>query len=225
MELEGDDYKVRIGETVRERLLADPSVLQIPSANLEIFVAREFLTPGECAALIRLIDRNRMPSQLLSPSSDPDFRTSESCNLDPADRTVVRVERKIADLMGIEPAHGETIQGQRYAVGQQFKEHHDFFHIGEPYWDEMERCGGQRTWTAMIFLNQPEGGGQTAFPEAGIKVAPRAGNLLTWNNMTPEGHPNRFTLHQGMPVTEGVKYVITKWHRERPWKVSSVPTY
>ncbi|MGQ0590959.1 MAG: 2OG-Fe(II) oxygenase [Sphingosinicella sp.] len=225
MELEGDDYKVRIGETVRRRLLANPTVLQIPSKTLEIFVARDFLTPAECAGLIRLIDRNRMPSQLLSPTSDPEFRTSESCNLDPDDPMVIQVERKIANLMGIEPSHGETIQGQRYAVGQQFKEHHDFFHIGEPYWDEMERCGGQRTWTAMVFLNAPASGGQTAFPEAAIKVAPRVGNLLTWNNMTPDGHPNRVSLHQGLPVTEGVKYIITKWHRERPWHPSAVPTY
>jgi len=24
-------------------------------------------------------------------------------------------------------------------------------------------------------------------------------------------------LHQGMPVEQGVKYVLTKWYRERPW--------
>jgi len=94
-----------------------------------------------------------------------------------------------------------------------------------PYWPEMEKTGGQRTWTAMIFLNEPEGGGQTAFEKAGLKVAPRTGNLLAWNNMNAIGEPNLFSLHQGMPVTGGVKYIVTKWHRERPWGYTNVQTY
>ena len=67
----------------------------------------------------------------------------------------------------------------------------------------MERTGGQRTWTAMVFLNTPDGGGQTNFPEAGIKVSPVTGNLLAWNNLDALGEPNRKSLHQGMPVTAG----------------------
>ena len=162
---------------------------------------------------------------MLAPSEDPEFRTSESCNLDPTDPVVKSVEAKLTDLLGINPLHGETIQGQRYAVGQQFKAHHDFFYRDQPYWEAMEKTGGQRTWTAMVFLNEPEGGGQTFFEKAGIKVAPRTGNLLAWNNMDVIGEPNPFSLHQGLPVTAGVKYIITKWHRERPWGYSGVPTY
>ena len=100
------------------------------------------------------------------------------------------IEAKLTGLLGIDPLHGETIQGQRYAVGQQFKPHHDFFYRDQPYWPEMEKSGGQRTWTAMIFLNEPEGGGQTAFPKASVKVTPRTGNLLAWNNLDAIGEPN-----------------------------------
>lgn len=219
------DYKIDIGVRVRDRLAVNPTVMKVPSNDLDIFIARDFLTAAECDGLIRLIDADRMPSQLLAPSADPDFRTSESCNLDRKNPLVRQVEGKIRQLLGIEPDHGETIQGQRYSVGQQFKPHHDFFHIHEPYWPEMERSGGQRTWTAMVFLNMPAAGGQTAFPEAGVKIAPRRGNLLAWNNMDADGLPNPFSLHQGLPVTDGVKYVITKWHRERPWGSWSAPTY
>lgn len=219
------DYRIEIGEWVRQRLLRNPSVLKIPSSQIDLFVARDFLSPDECEGLIRLIDQERIPSQLLSPSEDPEFRTSESCNLDADDPVVSRVEAKITDLMGIQPELGETIQGQRYAVGQQFKPHHDFFHVDEPYWPAMEASGGQRTWTAMVFLNTPEGGGQTAFVDTGIKVAPRAGNLLTWNNLDSLGQANPFTIHQGCPVTAGTKYIITKWYRERPWTHSDVRTY
>jgi prolyl 4-hydroxylase len=221
----GADYKILIGAEVKERLARNPQALKLPSNDLDIFVVRDFLSQAECDQLIERIDAQRVPSQLLAPTPDPEFRTSESCNLDPLDPFVKGIEAKLTDLLGIDPAHGETIQGQRYAVGQQFKQHHDFFYRDQPYWPEMEKTGGQRTWTAMIFLNEPEGGGQTAFEKAGLKVAPRRGNLLAWNNMNVIGEPNHFSLHQGVPVTAGVKYIITKWHRERPWGYTNVATY
>ena len=223
--MSGVDYKIAIGGSVSHRLQQNPTVFKIPSKQLDIFVARDFLTAAECRSLIALIDQERIPSQLLAPSADPEFRTSESCNLSPFHPIVKQVEDKITDLVGIDPLHGETVQGQRYAVGQQFKPHHDFFHVGEPYWPEMEKSGGQRTWTAMIFLNAPERGGETAFPDAGLKIAPRAGNLLAWNNLDAAGQPNPFSIHQGCPVTGGVKYIVTKWFRERMWGASSAPTY
>jgi prolyl 4-hydroxylase len=211
------DYKVAIGIAVKKRLLANPQVMQIPATGLDIFIARDFLTAQECAGMIALIDANRVPSKLLAVGADPEFRTSESCNLDPANKLVKAIEAKLTDLTGIDPRHGETIQGQRYAVGQQFKQHTDFFYENQAYWRRMQETGGQRTWTAMIFLNTPDGGGHTFFPHAAVKATPRTGHLLIWNNLDGEGRGNTYSLHQGMPVTAGVKYIITKWNRERPW--------
>lgn len=218
-------YRIEIGPWVKNRLARAPNALQLPSKDLDIFVVRDFLSHKECEGLIRLIDRDKIPSQILAPSDDPEYRTSESCNLDPKDPLVRAVEDKLTYLLGIQPAHGESVQGQRYAIGQQFKAHHDFFYVDQPYWEEMNRTGGQRTWTAMMFLNAPESGGATFFPEAGLRIKPRTGNLLTWNNLDAAGEPNPFSLHQGMPVEGGVKYIITKWYRERPWAVSSAPLY
>ena len=210
-------YRMQIGTYVRERVLRTPNAFKIPAQGLDIFVVREFLTPAECGEVVALIDKDRVPSGLLAPSADPEFRTSESCNLRLEDRANQMVEAKINRLTGIDPTHGETIQGQRYAVGQQFKPHHDFFYKSEAYWAEMEKQGGQRTWTAMIFLNEPESGGQTYFPKANVRVTPRTGNLLLWNNLDAYGEPNPQSLHTGCPVEAGIKYVITKWYRERPW--------
>lgn len=209
--------RIAIGSDVRERLLGMADIFKIPTPALELFALRNFLNAPECEALIRMIDAKRQPSTVLAEAPDPYFRTSESCNLDPHDGFIKAIEAKIARVMAIPPSHGETIQGQRYAVGQEFKPHHDFFFTSEPYWIEQERIGGQRTWTAMIFLNRPEAGGETAFPKAGVKITPRTGNLLIWNNLDANGEPNDFSLHQGMPVLAGLKYIVTKWYRERPW--------
>jgi prolyl 4-hydroxylase len=218
------EYRAQIGPWVAHRLKHTPGVLKRPTNEVDIFVVRDFLTEAECRTIVKQVDLNLAPSNVLGAHPDPDYRTSWSGNVNPHDRRIAAIETKINGLMGIDPAHGETIQGQRYAPGQQFKAHYDFFLPDQPYWEAMEAVGGQRTWTAMVFLREPEAGGHTHFPRANIKVAPRRGNLLCWNNLDGKGDPNYFSMHQGMPVESGVKYVITKWYRERPWTPAPAAT-
>jgi prolyl 4-hydroxylase len=163
-----------------------------------------------------MIERSLIPSPVLG-NNEPGFRTSLSCNFDPASPAVAALDRRIADLMGIDLARSETVQGQRYSVGQEFRLHYDFFLPDQDYTDLVEKTGGQRTWTAMLFLNRPEAGGCTNFPRAGVKIEPQPGKLLIWNNLDRLGNPNPNSFHQGMPVDAGFKYVITKWFRERAW--------
>ncbi len=202
---------------VRDRIASYPGAVRMPSNAVELYIVRDFLTLDECAALIGLIDANRVPSPVVSDDPVPSYRTSETGYLYPGPAAVTAVETKLEALSGIEPGYGEALQGQRYAVGQEFKPHHDFFDTGQHYWRDQVTMGGQRTWSAMTFLNEPEAGGRTNFPTAGVMITPKAGNLVIWNNMDDYGAPNPGSLHQGMPVEQGVKYVLTKWYRERPW--------
>jgi len=202
---------------VRAEIASFPGVVRLPAAGLELYVVPNFLTAGQCAELIALIDADRIPSPVTSDNPMPTWRTSETCYLQPGSPVVAAVETRLDGLTGIDPVYGELLQGQRYGVGQEFKPHHDYFHTDQLYWRDQVVMGGQRTWTAMAFLNEPEAGGRTNFPTAGIMVTPRTGNLLVWNNMDELGSPNAASLHQGMPVDQGVKYVLTKWYRERPW--------
>jgi prolyl 4-hydroxylase len=205
------------GAAVAAHLAAAPGVQRVPSPKLTLFIKRGFLDPATCAAVVAMIDAKRRPSTISDPNGDAAFRTSETCDLDGADPTVADVERAIAALTGLDPLFGEPIQGQRYAVGQEFKGHTDYF---EPQGIDYERyCGvaGNRTWTVMIYLNEPEAGGATRFKTIDKIVQPEVGKLLAWNNRRPDGSLNPATIHQGMKVRAGVKYVITKWFRERPW--------
>jgi prolyl 4-hydroxylase len=204
-------------QRVREELVDSHRAVRLPARDLELYVVRDFLNARQCAALVAIIDADRIPSPVVADNPVPAFRTSETCYLYPTEPVVAAIGRSLDQLTGIDPVHGETLQGQRYAVGQQFKPHHDFFHTDQAYWPEQAASGGQRTWTAMAFLNEPEAGGRTAFPTAGITITPRTGNLLIWNNLDAFGMPNQASLHEGMPVEQGLKYVLTKWYRERPW--------
>lgn len=126
------------------------------------------------------------------------------------------MDRRICELLGIAPELGEPIQGQRYAVGQEFRAHTDTFNPGGYDFYVHTEQGGQRTWTAMLYLNEPEDGGATRFKVINKTIQPETGKLLTWNNLRADGEPNDATLHHGMKVRRGVKYIITKWFRERP---------
>lgn len=208
------------GERVIAALSRDPMAQRVDVAGVQMFGRPDFLSAGECGDLAAMIDADCFAGNVFDPAQ-AQFRTSQSCNLDPAHPLVAAITERICALMRLPSEHGETLQGQRYQPGQYFRAHQDYFRVDQPYWPRMRAEGGQRTWTAMIYLNAVEGGGETAFPVLGFAVPPRPGLLLMWNNMRADGSPNPDTLHEALPVRAGRKYVVTKWFRENPWYAAS----
>ena len=193
-----------------------PGVQRVPSRALDLFIVKRFLDPDTCAELIERIDSRRRPSEIADDVGIANFRTSETCDLDWHDPVVAEVDRRIAGLLGLDLTASEPLQGQRYAPGQEFKPHTDTFEPGGYDFYVHTADTGQRTWTAMVYLNEPDEGGATRFKSIGKTVRPETGKLLAWNNLLADGTPNPATLHHGMKVRRGFKYIITKWFRERP---------
>jgi prolyl 4-hydroxylase len=207
----------RPGESTIEHLLSHGGMQRVPSPKLELFILCDFLTADHCAALIERIEAQRRPSTIADDNGDGSFRTSETCDLDHTDPAVAKLDQTLAALSGIDPIYAEPLQGQRYVLGQEFKAHTDYF---EPDGADFERycsVAGQRSWTFMIYLNNVAAGGATRFKVIDKIVQPERGKLLAWNNRRPDGSVNPATLHHGMKVRSGRKYVITRWYRERPW--------
>lgn len=205
-------------ESITSRLAAQPGMQRVPTAKAELFQLKRFIAPELAAALIAMIDAGRRPSTIADDNGDTAFRTSETCDL-AADQTAVHmIETMIATLCGIDPAFGEPLQGQRYAEAQEFKPHTDYFDPDGPDYHRFCAASGNRTWTFMIYLNAVEAGGATRFKLLDKTFQPELGKLLCWNNRLAGGGVNHATLHHGMKVRRGVKYVITKWYRERPWQ-------
>jgi prolyl 4-hydroxylase len=205
-----------IGQIARARLDADPAAYRLPVEEVEIYAVADFLSTADCRRLITMIDAVARPSPTYNDNIDGG-RTSYTGDVDPADPFIRKLERRIDDLLGMDPVRGETLQGQRYTAGQEFKHHFDYFVPSHAYWDTEMKRGGQRSWTAMGYLNAVDEGGATDFPKLNLSIPPQAGVLLIWNNMAPDGRPNPRTIHAGAPVTRGAKYVLTKWYRARPW--------
>merc|ERR1712107_502297 len=101
--------------------------------------------------------------------------------------------------------------------GDTFEPHVDW--IVDPADPELELLG-QRVATGLVYLTDvPDGvGGGTDFPQLGVRVRPRAGDMLLWPNVAADGRPLPETEHEAQPITaEGVhKAAINVWARDRP---------
>ncbi|MCL6684706.1 prolyl hydroxylase family protein [Sphingomonas alba] len=212
-------YRAEAGRKGRESLAAR-GARQLHSEKAEIYLVEDFFEAGLCERLVALTDGGCIPSELFVGHAYEEYRTSQTCNLPPDDPAVVEADTLIDALLQAEPSHGEPLQGQRYAPGQHYRMHPDFFYVDQAYWPQVDRQGGQRTWTAMAYLNEPEAGGATRFPYLDLTVTPKRGMLLAWNNMITDGSPNNWTMHQGCDVEAGTKYIVTKWYREKPFVLS-----
>jgi prolyl 4-hydroxylase len=210
-------HRAKLGQRIAAKLDRNPLFERIDNPHIDVFWRNDLASAQECADMRAMIDAGAVPSTLFKGGEGPEYRTSQSCHLDPNDPLVARISDRISNLLGIDPAFGETIQGQRYSHGQEYREHCDWFSPTAAYWPAMRAQGGQRCWTAMIYLSPVISGGETHFPCAGFMIPPREGMLLVWNNLDAQGAPTPYALHAALPVTQGTKYVLTKWYRERAW--------
>jgi prolyl 4-hydroxylase len=124
-----------------------------------------------------------------------------------------RIEQRIATLLNWPVENGEGLQVLHYRPGAEYRPHHDYFDPAQPGTPSIVAVGGQRVGTLVMYLNTPERGGGTTFPELGLEVAPVKGHAVFFSYNRP--HPSTRTLHGGAPVLAGEKWVATKWMRER----------
>jgi prolyl 4-hydroxylase len=105
----------------------------------------------------------------------------------------------------------ERIQVLKYEVGEEYKPHHDYFNTANSHVTDNDRIG-----TMITYLNDDFTGGETEFPELGIKVKPVIGASIFFEYKYIEQLNNK-TLHAGLPVKSGTKYIATTWIRTNPY--------
>lgn len=175
------------------------------------------LDPDECDGLIalarprtaRVLTVDTQGRQQVDPrrtSAGMFFRIGE-------EPLVARIEARIASLLDIPVSHGEGLQVLHYLPGQEYRPHHDWFDPGQPGYSAITAHGGQRIATVLMYLNTPEAGGGTAFPALGLTVAAQRGSAVYF---AYEGG-DVASLHAGLAVERGEKWIATKWLREQPF--------
>ncbi|MFN2334762.1 MAG: hypothetical protein ABR550_10100, partial [Wenzhouxiangellaceae bacterium] len=68
--------------------------------------------------------------------------------------------------------------------------------------------GGQRVVTFLVCLQAADQGGATAYPRAGLEVAHRTGAAMMHYNVLVDGSPDDLSLHHGVPVLRGRKWLL-----------------
>ncbi len=205
-------------QSARRKFHLDPEMklTRWDTPLLQLYTIDNFLDQQSCERLIALIDQDLRPSEVTYYNGDDDYRTSKSCFLNEQnDPLVYQLEEKISQTLGIQKSYSEPIQAQKYDVGEEFKQHTDYFEPGTREYEQFAGQMGQRTWTFLIYLNQTKKGGATRFVHLQQDFFPQTGKAVIWNNLKADGSPNPATQHHGMPVIAGKKYIITKWFRSR----------
>lgn len=181
------------------------------------------LSADEC----RLLIASAQPSLQRSQTIDPDtgapvphaLRTSSDSAFDPIveDLALRLVQLRMAHAAGVALPQAEHLTVLRYAPGEEYRPHRDY---RPPESLERDRPqAGNRLRTICVYLNTVEAGGETEFPVAGARIAPLPGRAVIFDNLHPDGRPDPDSLHAGLPVLRGEKWLATLWLRERTYRL------
>ncbi len=157
-------------------------------------------------------DSSRGVRRLHEQRTNSDFPFAEgNCDV------VLRlIEQRLALAAELPHEYQEPTVILRYRPGETYDDHHDFINPAVPgFQADLERWG-QRTTTALIYLNEGYEGGETHFPELDQRIRGSKGEALLWRNVREDGAPEPRTLHAGRPPTSGEKWVLSKWIRSKP---------
>jgi prolyl 4-hydroxylase len=181
-------------------------------------VLENILSDQECDELIELA-RPRLQRALTVDSEGglqvDSRRTSQGVFFALDEYPLVgRLEQRLAALLGVPVNHGEGLQILHYLPGQEYEPHFDWFDPEQPGYDAITAAGGQRIASVVMYLNTPALGGGTAFPEIGLTVTARRGSAVYFAYESGD----LGSLHAGLPVRRGEKWIATKWLRERPYR-------
>ncbi|MEW5315416.1 MAG: hypothetical protein WDW38_006847 [Sanguina aurantia] len=203
--------------------LPDPLTHTTPAWKPRAFIYHNLVTDSEARHLVALAAPQMRRSTVVGAggkSVEDNYRTSYGTFLRRyQDAVVERVENRIAAWTHLPVSHQEDLQLLRYGVGQFYKVHSDTLRDDE---------AGIRVATVLLYLNEPQEGGETAFPTSDgnlsecarghVAFRPKRGDALLFWSVWPNGVVDTHAAHTGCPVLGGVMWTATKWIHEKPFR-------
>ena len=203
-----------------------PTTIQLPDREVRVVLAMRqprvvvfggLLSHEECDELMAMAAQRLTRSETVQTDTGASevnsARTSQGMFFERGENELCRrIEARIAALIHWPVENGEGLQVLKYLPGAEYKPHYDYFDPAQPGTATILKRGGQRVGTVVMYLNDPEIGGGTTFPDVQLEVAPVKGNAVFFSY--DRAHPASKTLHGGAPVVAGEKWVATKWLRE-----------
>jgi hypothetical protein len=191
------------------------------SGKPPVRVIERFASAAECRWLIERARQRMSAATVISPATGGLTynlaRTNRSTEFQIPDMDLVveAVRARMSAAAGIPLPFFEPTQVLHYTKGQEFRPHFDFMNPANPaYREELRR--GQRIVTFLLYLNEGFAGGETDFPDAGLRFKGKTGDAIFWANVDAQGQPEPLTRHAGLPPTSGEKWILSQWIRGRP---------
>ena len=164
------------------------------------------------------------PSMILDPRSgqlirDP-YRLSSNMTFWPEDMDLVvcAVSEAMCRLAGVDRAHGEMLSILHYEPGERYEPHYDCLVDGQIGANEELARSGQRPATVLVYLNEDYEGGETRFCHADYEHTGNIGDALHFENILADGSIDEQSLHEGLEVTSGKKWIASMWIRDKVYQ-------
>ena len=131
------------------------------------------------------------------------------------DLVISMIDRKMALAAETPVDFAEDLVVLRYQGGERYYPHCDSFLPDLPEQAaEIERRG-QRIRTCLVYLNDDFEGGETHFLYPEKKIRGERGSSLVFENVNEEGDADEHSVHEGLPVSSGQKWLASKWIRDK----------
>jgi prolyl 4-hydroxylase len=200
--------------------------LDLPAATQHFDAPRvltfeRFLSPSLCKWIVERarpsLEAARVINAEKGGAEAHSIRTNTGMGFSLIDTDLVMqiTQARIAAAIGVPMVHQEPTNILHYEPGQEYRPHYDFVDPGVAHFQQQLMTVGQRTVTFLIYLNDDYQEGATAFPRLGWSFKGKTGDALAFWNLT-DGKPDTRTLHAGTPPVGGVKWLFSKWVRDRP---------
>ncbi|KAG2446166.1 hypothetical protein HXX76_000761 [Chlamydomonas incerta] len=223
----GDTYKPK------NTLESQEPFVSVISWEPRAFVIRNFLTDQEATHIADVAQVHMRRSTVVADNGSSvldDYRTSYGTFINRyATPVLAKIEDRVAVLTRVPVQYQEDMQVLRYGNGQYYHRHTDSLENDSP-----------RLATVLLYLSDPELGGETAFPLANtwthpdmpkvfgpfsdcvkgnVAFKPRKGDALLFWSVKPDGKTeDPLSEHEGCPVIRGVKWTATVWVHTKPFR-------
>eukprot|EP01120_Amphizonella_sp_Union-15-10_P016240 TRINITY_DN84_c0_g1_i1.p1 TRINITY_DN84_c0_g1~~TRINITY_DN84_c0_g1_i1.p1 ORF type:complete len:262 (-),score=44.11 TRINITY_DN84_c0_g1_i1:124-909(-) len=184
-----------------------PYQVEALSFNPRIFLYHNFLLPKQCDYLINLGSEYSISADSNSPYGA--FLLNHQ-----RDSIIKDIEHLIAEWTQIPIENGEVMFLRQTPAGIELPNHVDYFY--GPDSEQYIGDQGNRLASVIIFLEEPEQGGEVYFPEAKIKIPCKKGDALLYFNLKADGSLDEASVHSFAKVVKGNKWTLTKWLRQSP---------
>ena len=165
------------------------------------------LSEKECKEIIHNTKPLLKPTTVVNPTDGilklHPHRTAAGVFINETPLLIQKIQNIVADITNLPIKNQEPPQVVRYKVGGEYKEHTDF-----------TKRENDRRYSCLFYLNEDVEGGGTYFPDLKLQINPTLGTMIMWENLYNDGTPNPHSIHTGLPVSRGEKWILVIWVHE-----------